>query len=230
MTRPPNPFVRTPDRNFDNLVAFPFEAHYCDVEGLRMHYVDEGAAGAPVALMLHGMPTWSYLYRSVIPVMCDAGFRCVAPDHIGFGRSDKVTDPSWYNIARHTSNLTHLIHELDLRDVTIFVQDWGGPTGLAQVAMMPERFTRLVIMNTWLHHDGYEYTPAIRAWIAGNLPGGIWRETSLSDSAGARWAWGQQWRARIPHAIWDAFDDAGHFLQDTHGAQIAEVVLRRADA
>lgn len=322
MTHARVPFVRTPEHNFDHLVDFPFENHYCDIDGLRMHYVDEGAAGAPVALMLHGMPTWSYLYRSVIPVMRDAGFRCVAPDHIGFGRSDKVTDASWYDIARHTANLTRLIHELDLRDVTLFVQDWGGPTGLAQVATMPERFTRVVIMNTWLHHDGYEYTPAIRAWIAGNQPGGMWRdnvperfgwgslmivatgragrealqgETQLTDEASAVrgaydapfvglgeesvtgprqfplsipahdhargngdvqaahfeainttelpvhfvWGladeiftgtWGQQWRARIPHATWDAFDDAGHFLQDTHGAQIAEVVLRRANA
>jgi haloalkane dehalogenase len=179
------PFVRTPDASFDDLVDFPFEPHYLDVDGLRMHYVDEGPADGPVALLLHGMPTWSYLYRTIIPAMCDAGYRCIAPDHIGFGRSDKVTDPSWYDIARHTANLTALVQGLDLRDITMFVQDWGGPTGLAQVVAMPERFSRLVIMNTWLHHDGYEYTPAIRSWIAQNEPGGLFR-----DNVPARFGWG----------------------------------------
>jgi|SRR5947209_546819 len=86
-------FVRTPDDNFTGLTDFPFAPHYVDVDGLRMHYVDEGPADAPIALMVHGMPTWSYLYRTVIATMTEAGYRCVAPDHIGFGRSDKVTDP-----------------------------------------------------------------------------------------------------------------------------------------
>ena len=103
------PFVRTPDANFDALVDFAFEPRYLDIDGLRMHYVDEGPPGGPVALMVHGMPTWSYLYRKVIVAMRDAGYRCIAPDHIGFGRSDKVTDPSWYDIARHTANLTALV-------------------------------------------------------------------------------------------------------------------------
>jgi haloalkane dehalogenase len=178
-------FLRTPDDNFAGLADFPFAPHYLDVDGLRMHYVDEGPADGPVALMVHGMPTWSYLYRSVIATMLQAGYRCVAPDHIGFGRSDKVTDPSWYTIARHTANLTALVEALNLRDVTLFVQDWGGPTGLAQVVTMPARFSRLVIMNTWLHHDGYEYTPAIRSWIAQNEPGGLFRE-NVPD----RFGWG----------------------------------------
>jgi haloalkane dehalogenase len=94
-----------------------------DVDGLRMHYVDEGPAGGPVALMVHGMPTWSYLDRSVLATTSEAGYRCVAPDHIGFGRSDKVTDPSWHGIARHTANLACLLETLDLHDVTLFVQD-----------------------------------------------------------------------------------------------------------
>jgi haloalkane dehalogenase len=170
------PFLRTPDDNFAGLVDFPFAPHYFEVAGLRMHYVDEGPADGPVALMLHGMPTWSYLYRTVIAIMAEAGYRCVAPDHIGFGRSDKVTDPSWYDIARHTANLADLIEALDLRNITLFVQDWGGPIGLAQLVAMPERFSRLVIMNTWLHHDGYEYTPAIRNWIAQNQTGGLFRD------------------------------------------------------
>lgn len=169
-------FVRTPEENFTGLVDFDFDPNYLDIDGLRMHFVDEGPRDAPVALMIHGMPTWSYLYRSMIPLLVSAGFRCVAPDHIGFGKSDKVTDPDWYDISRHTSNLTRLISQLDLNDITLFVQDWGGPTGLAQIAEMPERFSRLVIMNTWLDHEGYEYTPGIQQWIRQNLPGGVFRE------------------------------------------------------
>lgn len=176
MSTPTAPFVRTPEDNFACLADFPFEPHYLDIGGLRMHYLDEGPRSGPVALMLHGMPTWSYLYRTVIPPLRASGYRCIAPDHIGFGRSDKVTDPAWYDIARHTANLAQLIETLDLVNITLFVQDWGGPTGLAQAVAMPDRFARLVIMNTWLHHDEYEYTPAITNWIAQNEPGGLFRE------------------------------------------------------
>ncbi|MFM9083309.1 MAG: alpha/beta fold hydrolase [Actinomycetota bacterium] len=179
------PHLRTPDENFDGLVDFPFEPHYADIDGLRMHYVDEGPRDAPVALLMHGMPTWSYLYRTMIPPLLAAGYRCVAPDHIGFGRSDKVTDSAWYTIARHTSNMRLLVESLDLGDITLFVQDWGGPIGLAQFAAMPERFSRLVIMNTWLHHDTYEYTPGILDWITRNSPGGMLRE-----NVPAKFNWG----------------------------------------
>jgi len=179
------PFLRTPDSNFDHLADFPFAPNYLDIDGLRMHYVDEGPRNGPVALLAHGMPTWSYLYRYMIPPLLAAGYRCVAPDHIGFGRSDKVTDPGWYNIARHTANLTRLVEHLDLTDITLFVQDWGGPTGLGQYAAMPARFSRLVIMNTWLHHGAYEYSPGILNWIKQNQPGGIFR-----DNVPAKFNWG----------------------------------------
>ena len=177
--------LRTPDANFDGLADFPFEPRYLDIDGLRMHYVDEGAPDAPVALLVHGMPTWSYLYRYMIPPLVAAGYRCIAPDHIGFGRSDKVTDPAWYDIARHVANLSTLVTALDLQRITLFVQDWGGPTGLAQYASMPERFERLVIMNTWLHHEGYEYSPGALNWIQQNKPGGLFR-----DNVPARFGWG----------------------------------------
>ncbi|MBU6316462.1 MAG: alpha/beta fold hydrolase [Acidobacteria bacterium] len=187
MTTTPDgvPFVRTPDDNFADIADFPYATRHIEVEGLRMCFVDEGPRDAPVALMVHGMPTWSYLYRRMIPPLLAAGYRCVAPDHIGFGRSDKVTDPGWYDIARHTANLSRLVAELDLRDITLFVQDWGGPTGLAQYAAMPERFSRLVIMNTWLHHEGYEYTPGILQWIQQNSPGGL-----LRDNIPSKFGWG----------------------------------------
>jgi haloalkane dehalogenase len=184
-----NAVIRTPDTNFASIPDFPFAPHYIELQtepsGLRMHYVDEGPRNAPIALLLHGMPTWSYLYRHMIPPLLAAGFRCIAPDHIGFGRSDKVTDPFWYDIKRHTDNLTQLITVLDLRRITLFVQDWGGPTGLAQYAAMPERFERLVIMNTWLDHAGYEYSPGILQWIQQNQPGGVFR-----DNIPSRCNWG----------------------------------------
>lgn len=317
------PFIRTPEGNFANLDGFPHEPHYIDIDGLRMHHIDVGPRDAPVVLMVHGMPTWSYLYRSMIPVFLAAGYRCVAPDHIGFGRSDKVTEPGWYDIARHTGNLRILVERLDLRRITLVAQDWGGPTGLAQYAAMPGRFERLVIMNTWLHHAGYRYSEGTLRWIEQNLPGGMFRDnvpdrfnwgtlmsvsTRRADpqkalfpalSGGAtefppealavkeaydapfaglgepgvtgprrfpvsipahdpvagnateqegtfravndtrlpvHFAWGAnddvftrelglEWHGLIPHSTWDEFP-TGHFVQDTHGHEIAERIVR----
>jgi len=157
-------FVRTADENFADLPDFPYAPNYHQWQDLRMHYVDEGPRDGPVMLLLHGMPTWAFLYGDMIPGLVAAGYRCVAPDHIGFGRSDKPTDIHWFTIARHTEILSSLIVELDLQNVTLVCQDWGGPTGLAQAAMMPERFDHLVIMNTWLHHPEYEYSEGITNW------------------------------------------------------------------
>lgn len=167
-------FLRTPDENFSGLTDFPWSPNYHHWKDMRMHYIDEGPKDAPVMLLMHGMPTWSYLYRHVIPPLLEAGYRCIAPDHLGFGRSDKPTDPNWYTIARHTEVLTSLITALDLKDITLVCQDWGGPTGLAQAVFMPERFARLTIMNTWLHHPAYEYSPAIRNWNKNWHEGGIY--------------------------------------------------------
>lgn len=157
-------FYRSPDAAFDDLVDFSYAPNYLEWDGLRTHYVDEGPKDAPVALLLHGEPTWSYLYRKMIPPLLAAGFRCVAPDHIGFGRSDKVLDDRWYIIDRHIERLAGLIERLDLNNITLFVQDWGGPIGLINAVASPERFSRLAILNTWLHHNGCEYEPGIRAW------------------------------------------------------------------
>ena len=159
-------FIRTPEENFESLSDFKFQSNYHQWQDLRMHYLDEGPKDGPVMLLLHGMPTWSYLYRDFIAPLTKAGYRCIAPDHMGFGRSDKPTDIHWYTIARHTEVLTSLLTRLDLKNITLVCQDWGGPTGLAQAAMMPNRFERLIIMNTWLHHDGYEYSEGIRGWNA----------------------------------------------------------------
>jgi len=136
---------RTPDERFAGLPGFDFEPHYLEQDGLRMHYLDEGA-GAPV-LLLHGEPTWSFLYRKLIPELTGVA-RCVAPDYFGFGRSDKPTDRGWYSYDRHTESVTRLVHELDLREITVVVQDWGGPIGFRFAVENPERVARLVVLNT----------------------------------------------------------------------------------
>lgn len=155
---------RTPDSAFVGLTDFPFAPHYIEWDGLRTHYLDEGPSDAPIALLLHGEPTWSYLYRTMIPPLLAAGYRCIAPDHIGFGKSDKVLEDNWYVIERHVDRLEQFVARTNLRRITVFVQDWGGPTGLISALRAPQRYERLVILNTWLHHEGYEYSAQIRRW------------------------------------------------------------------
>ncbi len=155
---------RTPDERFAGIDEYPFEPHYINVNGLRMHYVDEGTGAAGTMILLHGEPVWSYMYRKAIPELAAAGYRVIAPDNIGFGKSDKVIDLDWYTLDHHVETLEILMEELDLQNITIVVNDWGGPNGLILATEHSERFDRLVILNTWLHHEGYEYTDALRAW------------------------------------------------------------------
>ncbi len=136
---------RTPDERFDGLPGYPFAPHYVDQDGLRLHYVDEGA-GPPV-LLLHGEPTWSYLYRTVIPELTPT-CRAIAPDYLGFGRSDKPLRVEDYDYDLHAGSIRRLVEELDLRDLTVVVQDWGGPIGLRLAVEQPERVARIVVMNT----------------------------------------------------------------------------------
>jgi haloalkane dehalogenase len=148
--------LRTPDDRFVGLPAFPFAPHYVDVvargvEPVRMAYVDEGPRDAPPVLLLHGQPTWSYLYRHVIAELVGAGLRAIAPDHIGYGRSDKPADPTDYTFRRHVAWIEGFVTALDLTDVTLVVQDWGGPLGLSALARAPQRFARIVAANTILH-------------------------------------------------------------------------------
>jgi haloalkane dehalogenase len=139
---------RTPDERFDGLPDFPFAPHYRELDGLRLAHVDEGG-GSPV-LFVHGEPTWSYLWRKVIPPVLDAGFRCIAPDHAGFGRSDKPMDLAWYSYDRHSELFADLLERLDLRDATVVVHDWGGPIGLRAAVEHPDRIARMVVMDTGL--------------------------------------------------------------------------------
>jgi len=146
------PFVRTPEERFDSLADFPYDAHDVDVDGLRMAYVDEGSGDAGTFLLVHGEPTWSYLYRRMIPPLVEAGYRCIAPDLIGFGRSDKPTERSAYTYAGHVAWLAEFVAGLDRPEQGLhaFVQDWGGLAGLRVMAEHPDWFDRVVIANTAL--------------------------------------------------------------------------------
>jgi haloalkane dehalogenase len=136
---------RTPDEQFQGLPDYDFAPHYVEQDGLRMHYLDEGSG--PAVLLLHGEPTWSYLYRTIIPELTPSA-RAIAPDYFGFGRSDKPLQVSDYGYDFHTASIERLVDELDLRDATVVVQDWGGPIGLRLAVERPDRVARLVIMNT----------------------------------------------------------------------------------
>jgi haloalkane dehalogenase len=161
---------RTPDARFDDLPGYPFAPHYAEVADgesgtLRMHYVDEGPPDAPVALLLHGEPSWSYLYRKMIPVLTGAGLRAVAPDLVGFGRSDKPTERTDYTYERHVEWMRALLFdELDLGGITLVCQDWGGLIGLRLVGEHPDRFARVVAANTFLPTGDRDLGEAFFAW------------------------------------------------------------------
>ena len=138
--------VRTPEGLLEGLPDYPFESRYREIDGLRLAHLDEGE-GKPV-VFFHGEPTWSFLWRKVIPPVRDAGFRCIAPDYAGFGRSDKPTDLGWYTYDRHVELIAALLEELDLREATAVVHDWGGPIGLRLAVEHADRFDRIVIMET----------------------------------------------------------------------------------
>jgi haloalkane dehalogenase len=156
--------LRTPDERFENLKDFPFSPHYVDIDGLRMHYVDEGPAGAAPVLLLHGEPSWSYLYRKMIPILAGAGHRVVAPDLIGFGKSDKPVQRSDYTYQRHVDWMTRFLAALDLRATTLVCQDWGGLLGLRVAAEQGERFARVVAANTALPTGAERVPDAFLAW------------------------------------------------------------------
>jgi haloalkane dehalogenase len=162
-------YLRTPESRFENLAGFGYMPRYVDsvVQGLRLHYVDEGPrkSGA-VFLCLHGQPTWSYLYRRMIPVFTQAGYRVVAPDLFGFGRSDKPAEESVYTFEFHRNTLIAFIEALDLKDICIVCQDWGGLLGLTLPMDMPERVTRLLVMNTTLGTGDTPLTKGFLDWRA----------------------------------------------------------------
>jgi haloalkane dehalogenase len=140
--------IRTPEELLEGLPDFPFQSVYRDYDGIRLAHLDEG--DGPPVLFFHGEPTWSFLWRKVIPPVRDAGFRCIAPDLAGFGRSDKPDEIGWYTYDRHADSMAALLDELDVRDATIVVHDWGGPIGLRLAVEHPDRIGRIVILDTGL--------------------------------------------------------------------------------
>ena len=163
--------LRTPDERFADLDGYPFAPHYVDVArgdgpgALRIHHIDEGPPGAAeTVLLMHGEPSWSYLYRHMVPVLTGAGHRAIAPDLVGFGRSDKPASRADYTYARHVDWMTDWLTASGLRGVTLVCQDWGGLIGLRLVAAMPERFRRLVVANTFLPTGDRDPGDAFRTW------------------------------------------------------------------
>lgn len=182
--------LRTPDERFRNLPGYSFAPHYLDVPGgLRVHYVDEGPRDAAPVLLMHGEPSWSYLYRKMIPIITAAGLRAVAPDLIGFGRSDKPGSRDDYTYQRHVDWMRAVLEQLDLRNVTLVCQDWGGLIGLRLVAEHDDRFARVVAANTFLPTGDAPPGPAFMAWqkYSQETPnfhvGGIIKGGSVTDLA-----------------------------------------------
>ena len=164
--------LRTPDSRFENLPGFTFEPHYVEVaerpgeaSKLRVHLLDEGPSDGPVVLLMHGEPSWCYLYRHMIPLLVAAGFRCIAPDLVGFGRSDKPTDPAAHTYAAHVEWMREaLFDRLDLSHITFFGQDWGGLIGLRLAAENIGRYDRIIVSNTGLNTGDRPPTEAFLAW------------------------------------------------------------------
>ncbi|HNJ98099.1 MAG TPA: haloalkane dehalogenase, partial [Ilumatobacteraceae bacterium] len=166
--------LRTPDERFADLPGYSFAPHYADITAvpgdptggtLRVHYLDEGPADADPILLMHGEPSWCYLYRHMIPILVGAGHRVIAPDLVGFGRSDKPSEQDDYTYGRHVAWMSELVFDhLDLQHATFFGQDWGGLVGLRLVAAQPERFDRVVIGNTGLPEGDGKASEAFLKW------------------------------------------------------------------
>ena len=169
----PIPFVRTPEERFENLPDYNFQPHYVEVDGLRMHYVDEPGDSGETVVMLHGEPSWSFLYRKMIPGINEAGHRCLAPDLIGFGKSDKPTEKPAYSYQSHMDWLGNWFKQMNLSKVTLFAQDWGGLLGLRLLAENPDIFSRVVVANTFLPTGDVPANEAFMQWreFSQNHPG-----------------------------------------------------------
>lgn len=192
--------VRTPDAAFDGLADWDHTPAYLDVDGFRMAYVEEGPSDADPVLMLHGVPTWGYLYRSMIPVVAQAGHRVVVPDLIGFGRSDKPTRPEQHSYEFHVNSVVRFIEDLDLDGITLFCQDWGSLIGLRVLAEVPDRFDRVVLSNGGLPVGGDtdldQIDGAFGVWrsaveqmnIRGSMPIEFMMSRQFGDQVGAAYA------------------------------------------
>ena len=158
--------LRTPDERFLNLPDYDFAPHYVDVGVMRMHYLDEGPVDAPPVLLMHGEPSWSYLYRHMIPPIAETGLRAITPDLIGFGKSDKPSAQSDYSYKRHVAWMKRFLEKLDLRNITLVCQDWGSLIGLRLAAENERRFDRIVLANGGLPTGDQQMPKAFRIWRA----------------------------------------------------------------
>jgi len=156
--------LRTPDERFEKLPDFPYDPHYLEVDGIRLHYVDEGPKDAEAFLLMHGEPSWSFLYRHMIPILVKAEFRIVAPDLVGFGRSDKPTEQEDHTYAKHVEWMIKLVKSLDLKRITLFCQDWGSLIGLRVAIENQDRFSRIVLSNGGLPTGEQGMTEAFLTW------------------------------------------------------------------
>ena len=167
--------MRTPDDRFENLKDYPFQPNYMNIDGLRIHYLDEGPKDSDPIILFHGEPTWSYLFRKMIPVLTEAGHRVIVPDMVGFGKSDKFKSKYDYSYKHHIDVMKELVVKLDLKNATHFGQDWGGLVGLRVVAELPDRFARVVVSNTGMvARDGFsavllEYMTKLTVWWNGSV-------------------------------------------------------------
>ena len=161
--------IRTPDERFKNLEDYNFKPNYIEINNLRIHYLDEGPVDGEVIYLLHGEPAWSYLFRKMIPVLTEAGYRVIAPDMVGFGRSDKYIATSMYSHQMHVDTMKKLIIELDLNNITAHVHDWGGMVGLRVIAEEPDRFSRIIASNTGLPAMGRGFINDLKTFLAPHL-------------------------------------------------------------
>ncbi len=164
--------IQTPEERFTNLIDYPFSPNYAEIDGYRIHYVDEGPRDGETILLMHGQPSWSFLYRHMIPPLVEQGYRVIAPDLVGFGKSDKPLKQSDHSYQMHVDVMTDFVREIDVEDATLFAQDWGGLIGLRVVAEEPDRFARIMISNT-----GLPAASGLRGWIGyPMIQFQVWRE------------------------------------------------------
>jgi len=156
--------LRTPDERFENLPDFPYKPHYIEIDGIRIHYVDEGPKDAEVVLLMHGEPSWSFLYRHMIPILVEAALRIIAPDLVGFGRSDKPSKQEDHTYAKHVKWMSTLVEQLDLQKINLFCQDWGSLIGLRVALENQDRFSRIVLSNGGLPTGEQGMTDAFLTW------------------------------------------------------------------
>ena len=157
--------LRTPDNRFEDLKDYPFTPNYLTIGDTRIHYIDEGPKDGQIVYLLHGEPTWSYLFRKMIPTLVNEGFRVIAPDMVGFGKSDKYISTDDYSHQMHVEKMTQLIVELDLKNITAHFHDWGGPVGFRVLAEEPNRFDRVIATNTSLPATGRGFMNVLRSYL-----------------------------------------------------------------